>query len=81
LPGGKKENQTPSPITGICGHRRVRVGHADFLVPAALTARLLDPNIPFRLVLIQHIFYMPLDKALPTDIGTDEGGIDVHDRH
>jgi hypothetical protein len=62
-------------VARVCGHRRVRIGHANFLVLAALPTLLFDLNAN----LVEHLDHMTLDKALPADVGSDEGSVNVYD--
>src|SRR5262245_37295686 len=62
-------------VARVCGHRRVRIGHADFLGLAALPILLFALDV----VLVEHLDHVTLDKALPTDIGSDEGSVNVDD--
>jgi hypothetical protein len=52
-----------------------RVGHADFLVLAALPILLFDLDV----ILVEHLDHVTLDKAFPADVGSDEGSVNVHD--
>src|SRR5262245_66406809 len=58
-------------VARVCGHRRVRIGHADFLGLAALPILLFALDV----ILVEHLDHVTLDKALPTHIGSDEGSV------
>ena len=62
-------------VARVCGHRRVRIGHADFLGLAALPILLFALDV----ILVEHLDHVTLDKALPTDVGSDEGSVNVDD--
>jgi hypothetical protein len=59
------------PVARVCGHRRVGIGHADFLA-LALPISLLGLNLFLDFVLLEHLYHVTLDKALPTHVGADE---------
>jgi hypothetical protein len=46
-------------VARVCGHRRVRIGHADFLGLAALPILLFALDV----VLVEHLDHVTLDKA------------------
>jgi hypothetical protein len=63
------------PVPGVGGHRCIGIGHTDLLGLAALPILLFDLGV----ILVEHLYYMTLDKALPAHIGTNEGSVNVHD--
>ncbi len=67
-----------SPIPGVRGHRGVGIGDADLLELAALAACPLEFSFLLSLIIAEHTRHMPLDQAIPTHIGPDKRGIDVH---
>ena len=55
------------PVSSVGGHRCIGIGHADLLGLAALPILLFDLYV----ILVEHLYYMTLDKTLPAHIGTN----------